>query len=318
VFRVLRVAGRLSKLNVLIQAVMHSLKSVVWVALLLLIVLYVCGVLCTNLFGRNASLVRDVPLVADWWGTVPLSMGSLFQVITMDSWTSQIARPMGLAQPWTWLFMVFFMLLIGLGFLNLLAAIFVDSLLEMKEVGARETIAIKTNQEKLAHANLERLFRALDTSKSGSVNTDEMRLLLTTLRDPKWTMMLKEIEISPESVEDAVTRFYDSAFSAAATAGTDWNSEMYYQDFLDMYKKINEPAGKQDVWRVNHMVKVRDPPRLPLPPSVAEFGMTLLHARIAGCRRPHPEARERYAAAAQNDSIPRGEGRLPTLPLLLT
>ena len=47
---------------------------------------------------------------------------------------------MGMINPWTWVFMVAFCLLIGLGFLNLLAAIFVDSLLEMKELGAREKL----------------------------------------------------------------------------------------------------------------------------------------------------------------------------------
>ena len=254
VFRVLRVAGRLTKINVLIQAVLHSLQSVVWVAILLFIMLYVCGVLATNLFGRNKSLLKAIPLVDEWWGSVPRSMGSLFQVITMDSWTSQMARPMGLEQPWTWICMIFFVMLIGLGFLNLLAAIFVDSLLEMKEVGARESIAIKHNQEKLAHRNLERLFMALDKSNSGSISTEEMRVLMTTLRDERWVAMLREIDISPEGMEDAVTRFYDQAYAAAANAGTSWNAEMHYQDFLDMYKKVNEPAGKQDVWRAHHMI----------------------------------------------------------------
>ena len=66
-------------------------------AVLLVIVLYVTGIVFTILIGQNKD--SDIRYEGRWsrydyWGTVPKSMFTLFQVTTGDSWGSSVARPL--------------------------------------------------------------------------------------------------------------------------------------------------------------------------------------------------------------------------------
>lgn len=74
------------------------------------------------------------------WGTIPRSIVTLIQLYSDDGSVSGIMRPMGEIAPMTWVFFVIFMAVVSLGLMELLAAVFVDSLLEEK-----------TNREKVLH-----------------------------------------------------------------------------------------------------------------------------------------------------------------------
>merc|ERR1712194_964760 len=167
--------GRLERLNMLVQAFLHALHGVFWVGILMVIILYIFGVLAAKFFGQSKDLIAasnepgsEVD-VSSWFGNVPRSMASLLQIITMDSWSSQISRPMGDVMPWAWAFTVFFLIAVGLGFLNLLSAIFVDSLLEMNKTHSDEKRKQMQRQEEEAQQNLANLFTAIDTEDSGCV-----------------------------------------------------------------------------------------------------------------------------------------------------
>ena len=133
-----RLVGRVEDLSRIVNAVLFALQRCVWVCMLMAMLLYIFGVLATNFFGKNDKLMTEVEGARSWFGTVPRSICSLMQVVTMDSWSSQIARPLGEVEPLAWAFLIPFLALIGLGFLNVLSAIFVESLLEMNKAGARE------------------------------------------------------------------------------------------------------------------------------------------------------------------------------------
>jgi voltage-gated sodium channel len=94
VFRVLRLAAFVERLNMLVEAFLDALKSVLWVGILLMMVLYMFSVVSQGMFGKSTRLKAEVPEVTTWFGTVPRSMATLLQMMTLDNW-STVARPIG-------------------------------------------------------------------------------------------------------------------------------------------------------------------------------------------------------------------------------
>lgn len=58
------------------------------------------------------------------------------QMMTMDAWMSTVTRPIGKLYPGAFFFFIFFVGLASLGMLNLLTAIFVESLSRLTAEGA--------------------------------------------------------------------------------------------------------------------------------------------------------------------------------------
>lgn len=75
--RVLRLVRALPKLQVLVGALLKSLPSMAYVSLLLFLLFYVYGVAGTFLFGPNDPV---------HFGSLQLSILSLFQVVTLEGW----------------------------------------------------------------------------------------------------------------------------------------------------------------------------------------------------------------------------------------
>ena len=94
----------------------YTLKPVLT---LLLLVFYVAAVMSTKLFGASFP---------DWFGTIGESFYTLFQVMTLESWSMGIVRPVMEAYPYAWIFFVLFILLTTFAVLNLFIAIVVDSM----------------------------------------------------------------------------------------------------------------------------------------------------------------------------------------------
>ncbi|MGB1558473.1 MAG: ion transporter, partial [Oceanococcaceae bacterium] len=68
---------------------------------LLLLVFYVFAIIATSLFGQTHP---------DWFGSLGASLYSLFQIMTLESWSMGIARPVMAVHPWAWAFFVPFIL----------------------------------------------------------------------------------------------------------------------------------------------------------------------------------------------------------------
>jgi len=89
------------------------------VIFLLGLVFYVSAVIATKLFGA------DYP---DWFGSVGASLFSLFQIMTLESWSMGIVRPVMEVFPYAWVFFVPFVIVTSFAVLNLFIALIVDSL----------------------------------------------------------------------------------------------------------------------------------------------------------------------------------------------
>lgn len=131
ILRILRVVRKLPRLRMLVEAVLDSLPSLNWVTLMLLLVYYIYGLIGTLTFG---------PVFDDWFGTLGKSMYSLFQIMTLESWSMGIARPVIKEFPYAWIYFITFIMLATYTSINIFIAIMVNTMQNLAEAKKKEEI----------------------------------------------------------------------------------------------------------------------------------------------------------------------------------
>ncbi|WP_149539059.1 ion transporter [Siccirubricoccus phaeus] len=124
VLRILRLVSIVPSLRVVVEAMLASIPGMASIVALMLLLFYVCGVITTQLFGA------DLP---ERFGTFGDSLLSLFQLMTLEGWPSDIAFPLAEKQPWAWLFIIPFILVATFVVLNLFIGVIVDSISSLKD-----------------------------------------------------------------------------------------------------------------------------------------------------------------------------------------
>ena len=124
VLRVLRLVSMVPRLRFIVEALLHAIPGIASIAGLMLLLFYVSAVMATGLFGDEFP---------QWFGTIGASMFTLFQVMTLESWSMGIVRPVMEQYPYAWLFFVPFILIATFTMLNLFIGIIVDTMQTMHE-----------------------------------------------------------------------------------------------------------------------------------------------------------------------------------------
>lgn len=128
ILRVLRLFSVVPQMRRVIGALGHSLPGMASVIGVLGIVFYVSAVLTTKLFGQHPD-----PNMQEWFGSIGASAYTLFQVMTLESWSMGIVRPTMELFPQSWLFFVPFIIITSFAVLNLFIGIIVDAMQVMHE-----------------------------------------------------------------------------------------------------------------------------------------------------------------------------------------
>jgi voltage-gated sodium channel len=124
ILRVLRLISLVPKLRFVVEALLHAIPGIASIAGLLVLLYYVFAVMATGLFGA------DHPA---WFGTIGKSMYTLFQIMTLESWSMGIVRPVMETHPYAWLFFIPFILIATFTMLNLFIAIIVNTMQTMHD-----------------------------------------------------------------------------------------------------------------------------------------------------------------------------------------
>lgn len=140
VLRVLRVISAVPSMRRVVSTLLGALPGLGAIAVLLSLIYYVFAVIATRIFGDTFP---------DWFGTIADSLYTLFQVMTLESWSMGISRPVMEEFPYAWLFFVPFILIATFTFLNLFIAIIVNAMQSFNDAEH----AVEKNAQELAHAN---------------------------------------------------------------------------------------------------------------------------------------------------------------------
>ncbi|MDC0071784.1 ion transporter [Gammaproteobacteria bacterium] len=122
IFRVLRLISFIPELRLLIEALVRSLSRLGYVCLLLFIILYIYAV-----FGSMAFSEID----PDRWRDLGMALITLVQVLTLSSW-EQVMLPLQNQIAWAWIYFFSFIALGSITVLNLIIAVLVTVMTEIK------------------------------------------------------------------------------------------------------------------------------------------------------------------------------------------
>ncbi len=119
ILRVLRVVSVAPSLRRVVEGFVTALPGMGSVFLLMSIIFYIGAVIATKLFGT------DFP---QWFGSLGQSGYTLFQVMTLESWSMGIVRPVMELYPYAWAFFLPFILVTTFAVVNLLVGLIVNSM----------------------------------------------------------------------------------------------------------------------------------------------------------------------------------------------
>ncbi|MDX2483520.1 MAG: ion transporter [Pseudodonghicola sp.] len=130
ILRVLRVISVAPRLRRVVEGFITALPGMGSVFFLMAIIFYIGSVIATKLFG---------PEFPEWFGTLGLSAYTLFQVMTLESWSMGIVRPVMEVHPHAWVFFVPFIIVTTFAVVNLLVGLIVNSMQDahQQEAGDR-------------------------------------------------------------------------------------------------------------------------------------------------------------------------------------
>ncbi len=119
ILRVLRVASVAPSLRRVVEGFITALPGMGSVFLLMGIIFYIGAVMATKLFSDAFP---------QWFGSLGGSAYSLFQIMTLESWSMGIVRPVMEVYPYAWAFFVPFIMVTTFAVVNLLVGLIVNSM----------------------------------------------------------------------------------------------------------------------------------------------------------------------------------------------
>ena len=161
-----KMASSLRPLQVIISAIGKSIPGISWAMLLMVIVYYIFSIIGVTIFGQTFD---------EWFGDIAKAMYTLFQVMTLESWSMGISRPVMEVFPYAWAYFVPFVLVSSFIMMNVIVGIVVTAISEVAEGRSKdkEEKEAKKKQEKdrdtlireeiaLVKAHLEELEKMLN------------------------------------------------------------------------------------------------------------------------------------------------------------
>ena len=129
ILRVLRVVSAVPSLRRVVEWLLTALPGMGSVFLLMSIIFYIGAVMATKLFAASFP---------EWFGSIGASLYTLFQVMTLESLSMGIVRPVLEVYPYAWAFFVPFIMVTTFAVVNLIVGLVVNS---MQDAHAAESNA---------------------------------------------------------------------------------------------------------------------------------------------------------------------------------
>ena len=128
ILRVLRLISSVAAMRRVVTGLLSALPGMGSIVFLLGLIFYVFAVITTKLFAESFP---------EWFGSIGESSYTLFQIMTLESWSMGIVRPVMDQYPYAWLLFVPFIIMTAFTVLNLFIGVIVDAMQSEHEAEAR-------------------------------------------------------------------------------------------------------------------------------------------------------------------------------------
>eukprot|EP00931_Biecheleriopsis_adriatica_P005041 TRINITY_DN106609_c0_g1_i1.p1 TRINITY_DN106609_c0_g1~~TRINITY_DN106609_c0_g1_i1.p1 ORF type:complete len:625 (-),score=119.53 TRINITY_DN106609_c0_g1_i1:56-1900(-) len=191
-FRVMRVGPAVKhcrtsptfrELWIVLGAVGEILKTLFWVGVLMILVILLFAILVTQRMlegtDEDFNYRRSAFRFSDYWGTVPRSAYSLFQVITRDGWLSSMVQPLVFDDPWLFGLFGLFFAIGSMALSNTIVGVVVECTMGAAKVSTDLQNQEKKRLDEMVMQSLRQIFREADTDGSGSLDMDELHEIIS-------------------------------------------------------------------------------------------------------------------------------------------
>jgi len=128
ILRILRMISSIKAMRRVVTGLLTALPGMGSIVFLLGLIFYVFAVISTKLFAEAFP---------EWFGTIGASSYTLFQIMTLESWSMGIVRPVMEQYPLAWMLFVPFIIMTAFTVLNLFIGVIVDAMQSEHEAEAR-------------------------------------------------------------------------------------------------------------------------------------------------------------------------------------
>lgn len=122
--RILRIFSINKHIRLFSEAMLRSLPRIAWSSIFFGMMLLIYAIIGMDSFGETAP---------EYFDTFGSSLFTLFQVMSLESWASAVARPIMSTHPFAWLYFVSYILIVSYILLNLVAGVITSTTLEIYE-----------------------------------------------------------------------------------------------------------------------------------------------------------------------------------------
>ena len=130
VFRLFRIITVAPQMRKIVTALISIIPGMASIAGLMSILFYISAIIASQLFGERFP---------EWFGDLSSSLYTLFQVMTLESWSMGIARPVMEVYPYAWMFFIPFIFIVTFIMINLIVAVVVDVMNNIEDDKIEET-----------------------------------------------------------------------------------------------------------------------------------------------------------------------------------
>jgi len=193
----------------LVQGLIESLGIVTWIVMMMVVIMLMISIFLTTMVGKQAELwdKGDQPQILLYFGTVPRSMQTLFQYLTLDDW-GMITRLVAKKMPWTsMLVFVAYVVFAAFVILSLLTGVMAEHMTNLREMTEADEKAEKKLRQKEAERTFFEAFRKLDTSHDHLVSKEEFSKLML---DDELLDKLDDISLDLRETCSDIDDFFDT------------------------------------------------------------------------------------------------------------
>lgn len=119
VLRLFRLVTVVPQMRKIVSALISVIPGMLSIAALMSLFFYIFAIMATQLYSEKFP---------EWFGTLGASFYTLFQIMTLESWSMGIVRPIMEVYPLAWTFFVPFIFIVTFVMVNLIVAIVVDAM----------------------------------------------------------------------------------------------------------------------------------------------------------------------------------------------
>lgn len=156
VLRLLRLITIIPQMRKIVSALISVIPGMLSISALMGLIFYIFSIMATNLYGDKFP---------QWFGSLGDSFYTLFQIMTLESWSMGIVRPVMEVFPYAWLFFIPFIFIATFIMINLVVAVIVDAMSIIKSNENSTVIKEVKNSEEEIHEEIKQLKKQLEEIK---------------------------------------------------------------------------------------------------------------------------------------------------------